>query len=258
MCYDISFKIDLPLLSQYFPELFFDLPADYHFGPIDHVQGVSLFGEHPVIYRDRKSGKLTCKMMEWSCIEYFQKVVPDFKKRNGMLNIRSERVLDDPRSYWHKIRNRRCLIPVTGIYEHRTIAGWKKKVPYLVRPADQSVFFLPGLYSVAHPADPETGEVLERWTFGLMTRGANGLMKQIHNEGENKWRMPLFLHFDQSQQFLNDELSDEAYRSLLNYEMPSSELSVHPVYTIRSPKLRPDALGKDEPWEWDNLPALEG
>ena len=59
--------------------------------------------------------------------------------RNKMLNIRSERILDDPKSYWNKIRNRRCIIPVSLTYEHRAIVGWKKKVPYAVRPKEQVI-----------------------------------------------------------------------------------------------------------------------
>jgi hypothetical protein len=39
--------------------------------------------------------------------------------------------------------------------------------------------------------------------------------------------------------------------------MPSEELDYKTVYTIRSPKLRPDNRAKNEYYQWENLPELE-
>ena len=256
MCYDISFTVNIKELEDYFPGLVYDHQIKMDFAPLDHIQGVSIFPEHPIIYTNRQDFKLHIRRMEWSAIEYNATTEPDMAKRNGMLNIRSERVLDDPNSYWFKIRNRRCLIPVSGIYEHRAVRGWKKKVPYLVRPKDQSVFFLPGLYSVAELPDKSTGEMIKRWTFALMTRAANNVMKHIHNDGDHKWRMPVFLPLEMAKEFISEELTVERYRQILAYEMPSEELYYHPVFTIRSPKLRPDNKMKHEYWDWEKLPAL--
>ena len=82
-------------------------------------------------------------------------------------------------------------------------------------------------------------------------------MKQIHNDGDNKWRMPLLLPFEQSKKWLNEELTEEEYKAILDFEMPSEELNCIPVYTIRSPKMRPDDKAKNEYYEWENLPELE-
>jgi putative SOS response-associated peptidase YedK len=87
------------------------------------------------------------------------------RQRAGMLNARSERILEDKTSYWYEIRNRRCLIPVTGFYDHRGIKGWKKKVPYHIKLKDQELFFIAGLYSAAELPDTETGEMIKRWTY---------------------------------------------------------------------------------------------
>lgn len=257
MCYDISFTVNIEELSDYFPGLVFDEQLDLEFGAIDHIQGVSVFAPHPIIYINREDFRPHSKLMEWGCIEFYAKAEPDFKKRNGMVNIRSERVLDDPKSYWHKISNRRCLIPVTGIYEHREVVGWKKKVPYIVKPKEVGkLFFLPGLYSVVELPDKETGEIIKRYSFGLMTRAANSLMRKIHNGGENRGRMPLFLPFEMSKAFLSEELTQTDYKEVLNFEIASDELYAHPVNSIRTPKLRPDGKGKHEYWEWVGLPAL--
>lgn len=256
MCYDISFEVNMRQLSDYFPDLVYDDQIDIDFQPFDHVQGVSVYADHPILYINRDDFKVHCRRMQWGIVEFFRREVPDWKKRNGMLNIRSERILDDQKSYWYKIRNRRCLIPVSGIFEHRGIKGWKKKVPYWIKPKDQDVFFLPGLYSKADVVDKETGEIAELWTFAMITRAANSVMRNIHNSGENTNRMPLFLPLELSKEFLSEELTPERYAEILNYEIPSEELNYRPVFTIRTAKPRPDDKLKSEYYEWPKLPAL--
>jgi len=255
MCYDISFTTDLEEISEYLPDLIFDGQLRFSFDAT-HIMGHG-FGEHPIIYRHREDKQLHCRMMEWGCIPFYVKDEKKFaRQRASMLNTRSERILGDEKSYWFKIRNRRCLIPVTGIYEHRAIRGWKNKVPYFIRLKQQPLFFLPGLYSVAELPDTDTGELLKRYTYSLITRDANELMMKIHNSGDNKGRMPLFLPKEFALQFLQEELSTEQYQAILNFEMPASEMDYHPVFTIRGPKLRPDQLHKNDFWQWEGLPEL--
>ncbi|HYE56643.1 MAG TPA: SOS response-associated peptidase family protein [Chitinophagaceae bacterium] len=259
MCYDISFIVNIRELKNYFPTLLFDEgmeDAETNLDASTHIIGHS-YGDHPIIYSGREDKVLHCRFMEWGCIPYYIKDEKQFlRQRATMLNARSERILGDDKSYWFKIRNRRCLIPVSGFYEHRTISGWKKKVPYFITLTNQPVFFIPGLYSVAELPDAETGEVVKRWTYTLITRPANELMKHIHNDGDNKWRMPLLLPFEMSKAFVADDLSPELYKDILHYEMPPEEMSYRPVFTIRSPKPRPDNKPKNEYWEWEKLPEL--
>ncbi len=258
MCYDISFTVHINELADYFPHLVFDGQIDFDFDATlgAHIVGHA-YNEHPVIYRHQEDKQLHCRPMEWGCIPFYVKDEKTFlRQRASMLNARSERVLDDKSSYWYKIRNRRCLIPVNGIYEHRAIKGWKKKVPYFIRLKDQPMFFLPGLYSVAELPDTSTGEMIKRWTFTILTRTANSVMEQIHNDGENRGRMPLFLPFHLSNKWLSEDLPEEDYRSLLAFEMPAAALDYWPVFTIRSPKSRPDDKPKYAPWEWEKLPVL--
>jgi putative SOS response-associated peptidase YedK len=254
MCYDISFTVKVKELSAYFPELENDLQLDLDFGGT-HIMGHS-FHFHPVIYRNRETGKLVIAPMEWGVIPFYVKDENSFlRQRVSMLNTRSERILGDEKSYWYKIRNRRCLIPVTGFYEHRAIEGWKKKLPYFLHLKDQSLFFLPGLYSIVDLPDQQTGEMIKRFTFSLITREANSLMKQIHNDGENRGRMPLCLPLELSKEFLNEDLSPERYAEILLYEMAAVNMEATTVFTIRSTKQRPDGKEKNEYWEWEKLPA---
>ncbi|RTL55966.1 MAG: SOS response-associated peptidase [Sphingobacteriales bacterium] len=256
MCYDVAFTVNLRQLSDYFPDLIFDDQIEINFDAAIHVVGHN-YGNHPIIYVNRDDFKLHCKLMEWGVIPFYVKDEATYiKQRAHMLNARSERILDDPKSYWFKIRNRRCLIPVSGIYEHRAIKGWKKKVPYFVKIAGQDLFFLPGLYSVVELPDKETGELVKRFTYTLVTREANEVMSQIHNDGDNSFRMPLFLPFELSKKWLSEELTEVEYREILNYEIPSTDLEYWPVYTIRSSKARPDGKLKSEYYEWEKLPVL--
>ena len=257
MCYDISFTVDIRVLGDYFPDLVFDEQMSFNFDAGTHIVGHA-YGDHPIIYQDRTDKKLHCRLMEWGCIPFYIKDIKDYvRQRATMLNARSERILGDQNSYWFKIRNRRCLIPVKGIYEHRAVKGWKKKVPYFITVKDQAMFFLPGLYSVTEVPDTETGEMLKLYTFTIITRAANSLMKNIHNDGDNKFRMPLFLTKELSTRWVEkEEMSAEEFQQILDYEMPSDNLDATPVFTIRSAKARPDDKPKNEFWLWEKLPAL--
>ncbi|HYF32818.1 MAG TPA: SOS response-associated peptidase family protein [Chitinophagaceae bacterium] len=257
MCYDIAFYSALELIDGYFPNIVRDGDIEFNFEAGVHIMGHA-YGEHPIIYTNREDGLPHLRMMEWGCVPFYVKDLKQFaRQRPTMLNARSERILGDEKSYWFKIRNRRCLIPVSGFYEHRAIKGWKKKVPYFIKLKNDEILFIPGLYSVVELPDLETGELLKRLTFTLITRDANEVMKQIHNDGENKWRMPLLLPFELSQAFIADDLTTEKYIEILGFEMPSSELDYWPVFTIRSPKGRPDNKIKNEYWKWEDLPELE-
>ena len=259
MCYDISFTVSIKQLSDYFPNMIFDDQLELNFElthRLDHIVGHA-YGEHPIIFIPTEKTEHHCKLMEWGIIPFYTKDFEAFKKQRAtMLNIRSERILDDKASYWFKIRNRRCLVPITGFYEHREVKGFKNKIPYYLQLKEQAVFFVPGLYSVVELPDKSTGEMIKRFTYGIITRAANELMKQVHNGGENKWRMPLLLDFAASQKWLQSDLTDQEYKEILNFEMPPTSMTYRSVYTIRSPKMRPDLKEKTDLYEWENLPAI--
>ena len=255
MCYDISFTVNIKKLADYFPDLIFDEQIEMNFEPV-HIIGHN-YGNHPIIYKNREDELLHCRLMEWGCIPFFVKDEEAYKKQRAtMLNARSEKILEDPKSYWYKIKNRRCLIPMTGFYEHREVKGLKKKIPYFISLKDQQTFFLPGLYSVAELPNKETGEIEKRFTFTLLTRAANKLMEQIHNGGANKHRMPLMLPFELSKKWVTEEISVEDYKAILAYEMPVEKMDYKSVYSIRTTDERPDEKAKNEMYKWENVPEI--
>lgn len=252
MCYDISFSSNIELIADYLPEVIFDPQLSIDFDTHIHVQAQA-FRKYPVIIND--DGELKLKLFEWGVIADYMNTPEKIKQgRHMMCNAQSEKILGDKKSFWRRIRSKRCLVPVNGIYEHREIKGWKHKVPYFVHYRDRPLFFLPGLYYYSPIPDPETGEV--KGTFTVVTRRANEVMKQIHNGGPNAGRMPLFLTQDLERKWLQPGLSDEDLQSILDYEMPASHLEYWPVFTIRTTKPRPDNKLANEPFVWANLPPL--
>ena len=144
-------------LSDSFPDLISDEQLEINYYST-HIIG-HLFQAQPIICRNNDDKKLHVQMMEWGYIPFYVKDLETYKRQRAtMLNSRSERILGDTKSYWHKIRNRRCLIPLNGFYKHRKVTGFQNKVSYFITLKKQPMFFLPGLYSVAEIVDKETGK----------------------------------------------------------------------------------------------------
>jgi putative SOS response-associated peptidase YedK len=254
MCLDIAFYSALQLIDNYFPDLThdgeinFDLDMGMHFLALGYNRYPVIIFEHDQYHR---------KYFEWGVIAEYMDTPEKIKAmRKSMVNARSEKIIEDKRSFWNRIRGKRCLIPVTGIYEHREIKGWKNKVPYYVRLKDRPMFCIPGLYhyNTKIPSDPETGEM--RGMFTLITRAANPVMRQIHNSGDNAFRMPLFLPKEKELEWLRPGLTDEEIGQLLTYEMPSDQIVYDAVFSIRGRTPRPDGLPKNAPFPYPNLPLL--
>ena len=118
------------------------------------------------------------------------------------------------------------------------------------------MFCIPGLYhfNTKIPSNPETGEM--RGMFTLITRQANETMRQIHNSGDNAFRMPLFLPRELELKWLDPDLTEQEMESLLAFEMPSDQIVYNPVFSIRGRSPRPDGKPKNEPYDYPNLPGL--
>ena len=252
MCYDISFSSGIELITDYMPEIKLETQLSIDFDTTIHVQAQA-YRKYPIIIFE--DGEYKLKTFEWGVIADYMNTPEKIKKsRQWMCNAQSEKIINDKKSFWRRIRSKRCLIPVTGIYEHREIKGWKNKVPYFVRQKNRDIFCIPGLYHYSPVPDPETGEAIG--TFTLITRSANSLMKQIHNGGPNAGRMPLFLPKELELKWLKPDLTDEDIQSILEYEIPPENLQQWPVFSIRTTKPRPDDKPKNEPYDWPNLPPL--
>jgi putative SOS response-associated peptidase YedK len=257
MCWDVSLHTDIDAVKKAFPKVLIDArdKQDTDAKTYEQVQAM-VFPTYPVIITADQAQQAQLVDMQWGVLPfYLHDPAEQVKRRLQMINIRSERILDDQRSYWYRIREQHCLIPVTGTYEHRKIAGWSKKVPYWIGQEGREVFFMPGLYQIHQQIDKDTGEIVQHRSFGLITRSANELMAGIHNDGPNKHRMPLYLPADLEQQWLF-QTDPSTTAQILSFEMPSEQLNTHPVFTLRGYPVRPDGLPRDAPFQWPQLPPL--
>lgn len=120
----------------------------------------------------------------------------DLKIGASMINARCETAATKPafRAAW---RARRCLVPASGYYEWRPVAGGKQ--PYWIHPADGAVLMFAGVWEQWRRPD---GEWLP--SFAVLTRPAEGPLAELHD------RTPLCLTPVQLQPWLSGEPADAA------------------------------------------------
>ena len=223
----MSFFSNIKLISDYLPVTQSELinfNATYH-------RVAQSFEDWPIVINE-DGYKL--RLFEWGLIADYMNTPEKVKDyRMSMANARSEKLISDKRSVWHRLRRQRCLVFTTGFFEHFD-AGLKKKVPYFIRKKDEPIFCFAGLYNYSPIPDPETGEI--KGTFAIVTRTANALIAKIHNSGPNSNRMPLMLSRELAVKWLDDNISDKEIEEIVNFEIPVEALEVWPVNTIRTRK----------------------
>ena len=109
-------------------------------------------------------------------------------------NAKSESIFD--KATWKEaIRSRRCLVPTNGFYQWAATSTGKQ--PFFIRPKDQGLFALAGIYSSWQ--DPDGNE----WgTYSIVTTTPNKEMQTIHD------RMPVILHPNDEALWLDPSISD--------------------------------------------------
>jgi len=223
----MSFFSNISLIADY---LSIKEPLSVHFDPTYH-RVAQAFGKWPVVINE---DGYKIKLFEWGVIADYMNTPEKIKEyRTSMANARSEKILEDKRSVWHRLRRKRCLVFSTGFFEHYD-AGLKKKIPFFIHVKNEPVFCFAGLYNYSPIPDTDTGEI--KGTFAVVTRPANQLMAKIHNGGLNSHRMPLILTPNLAIQWLDDSLTDAELGNIIAFEFPSEELEAWSVNTIRKRK----------------------
>lgn len=278
MCLDISFKIDESedSLFDYLPNLRIDPQLHLELENSSHICALDRPKTRVIYLNDEGVPYMT--LMRWGILtEYMTKNEREFAKYKGsMFNARSERLFDGS-SFWNRLKEKRCLIVSDGIYEHRRIIGWKNKVPYYISLKSGKPLLIPGLYyylklspvelkdiqlsgnkeliqAINKLLNLETGEITG--TYTMFTEDANELMRYIHNDGDNKFRMPIFMEPERAVRWLKPGMTDADMKEFLKYSVPSEDLNAWPVETLRSNKPRKDGKRKHEAFAWQNLPDL--
>jgi len=177
-----------------------------------------------IVRQDPEKGRIA-DLYRWGLIPGWAK---DPAIGNKLANARAETVAEKP-SFRSAFKRGRCLIPASGFYEWKAIAG--RKQPYYVRPVGADLFALAGL--------------TERWmgpegpvhSCTIITTDANERMREIHD------RMPVILAPEDHAAWLDPgNQATEKLKALLK-PSPARMMAAHSVSTrVNTPKNDEPAL----------------
>jgi putative SOS response-associated peptidase YedK len=217
MCYTASLTTDLKKMKERFHRL---VKEDDDLGL--PFRDVSAFARPlwPVITTEEPQA---FTRLQWGLVPPFAREDPKaFLAKSPTFNAISEDLIKDPdkkRSFAGPWKNgQRCLIPVSNFkeWQHRAVEGRKtpNKVPFHIKLQGAEIFCLAGLFDGS--------------TYTILTRPANTLMAEIHN---NKKRMPCIIKREHENDWLSPSLTlddvaamcDETFEGELEAleEMPS-------------------------------------
>lgn len=152
----------------------------------------------------------------------------DPKIGSRLINARVETVHQKP-AFRTAFVKRRCLLPADGFYEWQSIkdrvTGKTRKQPYFLRPSDEQVMALAGLYEYWRNPDVKRDDAPEAWllTCTILTTEATDAAGRLHP------RMPLALTSDHYDAWLDPRHQDpDELRALLT-QPGGGHLDARPV-----------------------------
>ncbi len=158
-----------------------------------------------------EGGRPAVRWHRWGLIPHWAK---DAAIGYRTINARGESVAAKP-AFRAAFRQRRCLVPATGFYEWKTLAGGKQ--PYLIRFNSGELFSFAGLW------ETWTGLEGEVRSFTIITTEPNELMARIHD------RMPAILPREHYARWLAPALQDPAQIQPMIASYPDGELQAIPI-----------------------------
>lgn len=201
----------------------FTFTARYNIAPSQEV---------PIVLRDTTN---QIELMKWGLIPFWTKD-PDIGTR--LINARAETLAEKP-SFRSSLKSKRCLIPSSGFYEWKEIGG--KKIPYLIKVKDTSLFSFAGLYDIW--LDEQKQEIK---TFTIITTSANDYLAPIHN------RMPVILNERNENIWLDKSIDTSKLITMLN-PYPPEFIEAYPVSPAVN-NIKNDSVDLIKPIETDDLP----
>ncbi|MFM7898243.1 MAG: SOS response-associated peptidase [Actinomycetota bacterium] len=163
------------------------------------------------------STRRSLQRAHWGLLPAWSK---DRSRAASMINARSETLTEKP-SFRGLVKAHRCVVPVDGYYEWRTVGVDPKvkqpKQPYFIRSADATPLALAGLWTTWR--DPaRNGEEVPSCT--LITTSPNERLAAIHD------RMPCILDGDEIDEWLMaDDAPLQLLRSAANERLVASTVS---------------------------------
>jgi len=189
------------------------------------------------IVRAAKDGGRELATARWGLVPSWAK---DPAVGTKMINARCEGVEAKP-AFKAAIEKRRCIVPATGFFEWRGVAG--RKQPFAITLPDRHVFGFAGLWERWKPAGG--GDAVE--TFTIVTTDANDAIAPIHD------RMPVILPPEAEETWLHGDAL-EARKLLTPYSGPVSLRAVS-RYVSNVNNEGPECLDDAEP-SWGSQQSL--
>ena len=165
------------------------------------------------------------------------------------LNSRSETMFDKP-AFRSAAKEKRCIIPLSGYYEHYWLdKSGKKKVPYYITRNDSKPLYMAGLWE--EWINKETGEVVKTCT--IITTKANGKLSEVHNRNPLDPRMLVILDFDDIANWLSPIESNNDIELLQSMciPYPDDTLAIYPVAQLRGKNGVGDVPEASQPFEYN-------
>ena len=137
---------------------------------------------HPIVPVVTNRHPENVQFYQWGLLPHWAK---DNSRQKQTLNARIETIHEKPS--FRSSTDNRCLVLATAFYEWQWLdPKGKNKQKFRIWEKNSDLFCFAGLFS--DWVDKNSGEVIP--TFTILTREAQGIMREIHN---NKLRMPVIL-----------------------------------------------------------------
>jgi putative SOS response-associated peptidase YedK len=188
----------------------------------------------PVIVQNR-DGQREARLFHWGLLT--RQAAPGSKAPRP-INARIETIRERP-MFRRLLPQRRCLVPATGYYEWMTLGD--RKEPWALRPTDQTIFAIAGLYDAWLGPD---GQVVG--SFCLLTVPPAGLVREIHD------RMPAILRTPEEEARWISRSDDVASVLELARPYPDDRIAAHPV------SMRVNNVRNDGPELVDRITGPDG
>jgi putative SOS response-associated peptidase YedK len=164
-----------------------------------------------LIVRQEPTGQRVSDRYRWGLIPSWAK---DPAIGNKLANARGETVAEKP-SFRAAFKRWRCLVPASGFYEWKAVAG--RKQPYYIRPKGDDLFALAGITELWQSPDGPLHTVC------LVTTEPNELMREIHD------RMPVIVPREDFGQWLDPANQDTVKLKGLIRSYPARRMEAYPV-----------------------------
>ena len=200
MCYHVSNHKDKNIIKKVFKATFDkedDFKVSYHLNGFDKPL-------LPVISNE-DAGSI--QLFRWRLVP--SSISDESSFLANTLNARADEIFskNSYKDYWQN----RCLVICTGFFEPHKAINSKQSQSFYIQPKNEEFFTLAAIWA----------KWKDQYTCSIITVDASPLMAEIHNDGK---RMPLILHDDAAQKWLQKDISQEAMKNLMIPSVADEEL----------------------------------